>query len=62
MLQWVLVFLIVSIIAAVFGFTDIASTSKQIAKIIFCINTDWSLSTFRYLINCKQGLDADSLF
>ena len=37
MLQWVLVFLIVSIIAAVFGFTDIAATSKQIAKIIFFI-------------------------
>lgn len=37
MLQWALVFLIVAIIAGVFGFTGIAETSKGFAKVLFII-------------------------
>lgn len=37
MLGWALVFLVVGIIAAVFGFSGIASASAGIAKIIFMI-------------------------
>jgi uncharacterized membrane protein YtjA (UPF0391 family) len=37
MLGWSLIFLVVAIIAALFGFTDIASASAGIAKIIFFI-------------------------
>ncbi len=34
MLQWVLIFLIVAIVAGVFDFTGIALASAQIAKVI----------------------------
>jgi uncharacterized membrane protein YtjA (UPF0391 family) len=37
MLKWALIFLVVAIIAAVFGFTDIAGTAAYFAKIIFFI-------------------------
>lgn len=37
MLTWSIIFLIVSIIAALFGFTNIAGTSMDIAKILFFI-------------------------
>jgi uncharacterized membrane protein YtjA (UPF0391 family) len=37
MLRWALIFLIVSLIAALFGFTDIAAASAGIAKILFFI-------------------------
>lgn len=37
MLQWVVIFLIVAIIAAAFGFTGIAGTATGIAKFIFVI-------------------------
>jgi uncharacterized membrane protein YtjA (UPF0391 family) len=37
MLRWAFVFLIVSLIAALFGFTDIAAASAGIAKILFFI-------------------------
>ncbi len=37
MLYWTLVFFIVSIIAAVFGFGGVASASADIAKIMFFI-------------------------
>ncbi len=37
MLNWALVFLVVAIIAAVFGFTRIAVAAADIAKIIFFI-------------------------
>lgn len=37
MLSWVLIFFIVAIIAAVFGFTGIARAAGGIAKILFFI-------------------------
>ncbi len=37
MLRWALVFLIVALIAALFGFTDIASGAAAIAKVIFFV-------------------------
>jgi uncharacterized membrane protein YtjA (UPF0391 family) len=37
MLRWALLFLVVAIIAAVFGFTGIAVAAADIAKIIFFI-------------------------
>lgn len=37
MLHWSLVFLVVALIAAVFGFTGIAATSAGIARILFGI-------------------------
>lgn len=37
MLKWALIFLVVAVIAAVLGFTDIAGTAAYFAKIIFFI-------------------------
>lgn len=37
MLRWTAVFLVIAIIAAVFGFTEIASGAASIAKIIFFV-------------------------
>ena len=37
MLRWALLFLVVSLIAAFFGFTDVAAASAGIAKILFFI-------------------------
>jgi uncharacterized membrane protein YtjA (UPF0391 family) len=37
MLRWAVVFLIIALIAALFGFTDIAAASAGIAKILFGI-------------------------
>lgn len=37
MLKWALVFFIVSLVAALFGFTGIASGAAAIAKILFYI-------------------------
>ncbi len=37
MLTWSVIFLVVSIIAALFGFTNIAGTSMDIAKVLFFI-------------------------
>lgn len=37
MLQWVLIFLVIAILAGVFGFTSIAEASAGIARIIFFI-------------------------
>ena len=37
MLRWVLIFLIVALVASLFGFTGIASVSAGIAKWIFYI-------------------------
>ncbi len=37
MLSWAVVFLIVAIIAAIFGFTGIAGTAVGIAKILFAV-------------------------
>ncbi len=37
MLRWSFIFLIVAIVAAIFGFTDIASGAAAIAKVLFFI-------------------------
>ena len=37
MLKWALIFFIISVIAGVFGFTNIAAGSAEIAKILFYI-------------------------
>jgi uncharacterized membrane protein YtjA (UPF0391 family) len=37
MLYWAVVFFLVAIIAALFGFTDISATAARIAKILFFI-------------------------
>jgi uncharacterized membrane protein YtjA (UPF0391 family) len=35
MLRWALVFFIISIIAGIFGFTDVAVASATVAKVLF---------------------------
>ncbi len=35
MLRWAVIFLIIALVAAVFGFTDIAAASAGIAKVLF---------------------------
>ena len=37
MLKWAVIFLIIALIAGVFGFTDIAAASADIAKVLFTI-------------------------
>jgi uncharacterized membrane protein YtjA (UPF0391 family) len=37
MLRWALLFLIVALISALFGFTDVAGTSMVAAKILFFV-------------------------
>ncbi|HET6468738.1 MAG TPA: DUF1328 domain-containing protein [Geminicoccaceae bacterium] len=37
MLYWSLVFLVIALVAAVFGFTGIADTSAGISKILFMV-------------------------
>ena len=37
MLRWALLFLIVALVAALFGFTDVAGTSIVAAKIVFFV-------------------------
>ena len=37
MLRWAVIFLIIALIAALFGFTDVAAASAGIAKILFGI-------------------------
>ena len=37
MLRWALMFLVIAIVAAVFGFTNIAGTSAWIAQVLFFV-------------------------
>lgn len=37
LLDWALIFLVLAIIAGVFGFTDIAGDSAWIAKVLFVV-------------------------
>jgi uncharacterized membrane protein YtjA (UPF0391 family) len=37
MLRWAAIFLVIALIAALFGFTDIASASASIAQVLFAI-------------------------
>jgi uncharacterized membrane protein YtjA (UPF0391 family) len=36
-LKWALIFLLISLVAAVFGFTDIAAASADIARVLFYV-------------------------
>lgn len=35
MLRWAVIFLIIALVAAVFGFTDVSAASAGIAKVLF---------------------------
>jgi uncharacterized membrane protein YtjA (UPF0391 family) len=37
MLRWALIFLVISLVAAVFGFTGIAAASADVARILFFV-------------------------
>lgn len=37
MLRWAIIFLVVAVIASIFGFTGVASTAAGIAKVFFFI-------------------------
>jgi uncharacterized membrane protein YtjA (UPF0391 family) len=37
MLKWAILFFLISVIAAYFGFTGVASTTRTIAKVLFFI-------------------------
>ena len=37
MLSWVIIFLVIALIAGVLGFTKIAGTATEIAKVLFVI-------------------------
>jgi uncharacterized membrane protein YtjA (UPF0391 family) len=37
MLRWALLFLVVALVAALFGFTNVAGTSMQAAQILFFV-------------------------
>ena len=37
MLRWALIFLVVALVAALFGFTNVAGTSMQAAQILFFV-------------------------
>jgi uncharacterized membrane protein YtjA (UPF0391 family) len=37
MLKWALIFFVISVIAGIFGFTGVASTTRTIAKVLFFI-------------------------
>jgi uncharacterized membrane protein YtjA (UPF0391 family) len=36
-LKWALIFLLISIVAALFGFTDISAASADIARVLFYV-------------------------
>ncbi len=50
MLKWAVIFLIIALVAALFGFTDIAAASAGIAKILF------GIFLFIFLIALVLGL------
>jgi uncharacterized membrane protein YtjA (UPF0391 family) len=35
MLKWALIFFLISVVAGIFGFTGVASTTRSIAKVLF---------------------------
>jgi uncharacterized membrane protein YtjA (UPF0391 family) len=37
LLKWALIFLVISLVAALFGFTDISAASADIARVLFYI-------------------------
>jgi uncharacterized membrane protein YtjA (UPF0391 family) len=52
MLRWAVIFLIVALVAALFGFTEIASASAGIAKVLF------GIFLFIFLVAVVLGLFA----
>jgi uncharacterized membrane protein YtjA (UPF0391 family) len=54
MLRWAVIFLIVALVAALFGFTDIAAASAGIAKVLF------GIFLFIFLVAVVLGLLAGS--
>ncbi|HVD99872.1 MAG TPA: DUF1328 domain-containing protein [Cytophagaceae bacterium] len=46
MLRWALIFLVIALVAALFGFTDIAAGAAEIAKVIFFVFLVLVLVTF----------------
>jgi uncharacterized membrane protein YtjA (UPF0391 family) len=54
MLRWAVIFLIVALVAALFGFTDIAAASAGIAKALF------GIFLFIFLVAVVLGLVAGS--
>ena len=56
MLSWVIIFLVVAIIAAIFGFGGIASAAIGIAKVLFYIFLIlFIISLIMYLIRRPRG-------
>jgi uncharacterized membrane protein YtjA (UPF0391 family) len=54
MLRWAVIFLIVALVAALFGFTDSAAASAGIAKVLF------GIFLFIFLVAVVLGLVAGS--
>ena len=52
MLRWAVIFLIIALIAALFGFTDVAAASASIAKVLF------GLFLILFLVMVVMGLFA----
>jgi uncharacterized membrane protein YtjA (UPF0391 family) len=48
MLNWAVTFFVVAIIAALFGFTSIAGSAVEIAKILFFVFLVMAVVTFVY--------------
>lgn len=48
MLRWAVIFFVVAIIAAVFGFAGIAADSAWIAKILFFVFVVLALASFAF--------------
>jgi len=46
MLSWTMLFLVIALIAAVFGFTNVASESAGVAKVFFTIFVIMFLASF----------------
>jgi uncharacterized membrane protein YtjA (UPF0391 family) len=56
MLRWALVFLVISLIAALFGFTGIAAAAAGIAKVLFFIFIVITVILFALVIAAGRAL------
>ena len=56
MLRWALIFLVISLIAALFGFTGIAAAAAGIAKILFFIFIVITVILFALVIAAGRAL------
>ena len=56
MLRWVVIFLLVALVASVFGFFGIASAAMGIAKVIFYIAlAGFVISLVMHLLSLRKG-------